>query len=610
MSKGAKNTNSSNAGLTPKPAQSGEQITATNPKNGSEVMLDILKKNGVEVCWGYPGGSILPFYDVLYHSDIKHYLVRHEQGAIFAAQGYARVTGKLGVAIATSGPGATNLLTGIADAKIDSIPVLSISGQVPTSSIGTDAFQEADIYGMTLPITKYNALLKNVDDVARITQQAVTISLSRRQGPTLIDFPKDIQVGRTSVTEPGNFTIAPFHYQKPTIRGDVQKLIEAINRSSRPLLYVGGGGVSSNASQNILRLAEKARIPVVTTLMGLGAFPGSHELSLGMLGMHGTAYANKAVMDCDFILALGARFDDRVAGDTSDFAGLAIRAQIDIDAAEIDKRVDVDIHVEGDLNDVLQKILPEVQEVKERAWEEKILEYKAKHPLRFNHDEHEIKPQDVIHRMWKKTQGEAVIVTDVGQHQMWAAQFYPVKHPRSFLTSAGLGTMGFGLPAALGAKVGVPEREVILISGDGSFQMNIQELATARAYDINIKILLFHNGSLGMVRQWQQLFYGKRYSHSIIGSPDFIKLAEAYEIPAKQIQKPQEIEEGLRFLLEEEGLRLLEVVIADEENVYPMVASGARYREMLEYDHDSEKGTPVAVIPHHPQDDKLLEEKK
>lgn len=581
------------------------QVPETTFKSGAEVMVDTLQKNGVEVCWGYPGGSILPFYDVLYRSSLKHFLVRHEQGAAFAAQGYARVTGKLGVAVATSGPGATNLLTGIADAKIDSIPILSITGQVPTSAIGTDAFQEADIYGMSIPITKYNALLKNPDDVALVTQQAITVSQCRRQGPTLIDFPKDIQVGKTNITEAKEFNIPEFHYKKPEIRGDIQKMVKAINRSSRPLLYVGGGAISSEASANILQLAEKARIPVITTLMGIGAFPGNHELSLGMVGMHGTAYANKAVMECDFILALGARFDDRVAGVASDFASTAIKGQIDIDPAEIDKRVHVELHIEGDLNDVLEKIVPQIAEVGQSSWEDRIHEYKKNHPMRFNLNDDEIKPQYVLHRLWKKTAGEAVVVTDVGQHQMWAAQFYPPKNPRSFVTSAGLGTMGFGLPAALGAKVGVPNRDVFLITGDGSFQMNIQELGTARAYDIDVRIILFHNRSLGMVRQWQQLFYDRRYAHSIIGSPDFVKVAEAYGIPAKRIEKPDELEEGLAFLTENtehKGVRLLEVIIPDEENVFPMIAAGAKYQDMIEYDHSREKGSAETVVPHHPHD--------
>lgn len=586
----------------PKDLEIDSELPETTYKNGAEVMIDIFEKNGVEVCWGYPGGSILPFYDVLYRSKLKHFLVRHEQGASFAAQGYARVTGKLGVIIATSGPGATNLLTGIADAKIDSIPILSVTGQVPTSAIGTDAFQEADIYGMSIPITKYNALLKDADDVALTTQQAITLSLSRRPGPTLIDFPKDVQVGKTKVLEPGKFNIADFHYKKPVLRGNVQKMVDAINRASKPLLYVGGGAIISQADKQILQLAEKARIPVITTLMGIGAFPGNHELSLGMVGMHGTAYANKAVMECDFILSLGARFDDRVAGVPSDFAHSAIRAQIDIDPAEIDKRVQVDIHLEGDLADVLEQLLPGVEQVAQSTWEKRIVENKINHPLRFNQNSEEIKPQYVLYRLWQKTSGEAVVVTDVGQHQMWAAQYYPPKYPRSFITSAGLGTMGFGLPAALGAKVGVPEREVILITGDGSFQMNIQELGTAREYNIDVKIVLFHNHSLGMVRQWQQLFYGRRYAHSLIGSPNFMKIAEAYDVPAKRITKPSELEEGLSFLLEEKGVRLLEVIIPDEENVYPMVAAGAKYESMIEFDHSSEKGSATEVIPHHPHD--------
>ncbi len=571
-------------------------------KNGAEIMLDLLKENGVDICWGYPGGAILTFYDAMYHSDIRHILVRHEQGAAFAAEGYARATGKLGVAIATSGPGATNLLTGIANAKMDSNPVLYITGQVATAGIGTDAFQEADTYGMTIPITKYNALIKNVDDIARITQEAITVAKARRPGPTVVDFPKDIQAETTEVTSAGEFHIPAFHYETPPVTGDLDKLVEAIQRSSRPLIYAGGGAITSNASGKLTGFAESLGIPVATTLMGLGAIPGQHDLSLGMLGMHGTAYANLAVLECDLIIAMGARFDDRVAGDADEFAAQATRVQIDIDDAEIEKRVHVDLHIQGDLGEVLDQLKKKIKPTpgKTARWLERIEELKESNPMRFNRVNDQIKPQYFIHRLSERTNGNAVVVTDVGQHQMWAAQFYTVNQPRNWITSGGLGAMGFGLPAALGAKLGRPDDEVILFTGDGSIQMNIQELATAAMYDVPVKIVLFHNGFLGMVRQWQELFYEERYSHSVLKNfnPDFIALANSYGIEGKRISKADEIEEGIDFLLNSKKAALLEVMIPEGEMVYPMIPAGHKYEEMKEFDPGSEPGEPWSIIPH------------
>lgn len=567
----------------------------TTEKNGSQVMLDVLQKNGVDICWGYPGGAILPFYDEVHSSKIKHILVRHEQGAVHAAEGYAKATGKLGMCIATSGPGATNLITGITDAKMDSVPLLALTGQVATGVIGTDAFQECDTYGMTIPITKYNALVRSADDVARVTQEAITVATSLRPGPALIDFPKDIQVAKTKVFK-SEMRLAARHYQKPKIKGDFDRLVDAIARAEKPLLYVGGGAITGNAYKEIRELAEKAEIPVYMTLMGLGAFPAEHKLSLGMAGMHGTAYANKAILECDFMLALGARFDDRVALNAQDFARNATRAMIDIDEAEINKRIPVDIHIVGDLRDVLIELVKRVKKQTRKNWVERITKLKEENPLRFNVEPGSIKPQQTIYELWKKTRGQAVITTDVGQHQMWAAQYYTFSEPRNWITSGGLGTMGFGFPAAIGAKLGRPDKDVFVISGDGSFQMCMQELATLAMYQIPVKILLFNNGFLGMVRQWQELFYENRFSQSVMNyNPDFVKICSGYDIPARRIDKQSELSAGLDFLINSKTSALLEVTIPEQEKVFPMIASGARYDQMVDFKTKSDKGSEMLV---------------
>lgn len=573
----------------------------TTEKTGSQVMIDVLLKNGIDICWGYPGGAILPFYDELYHSKMRHILVRHEQGAVHAAEGFAKATGKVGMCIATSGPGATNLITGITDAKMDSVPLLALTGQVPTSAIGSDAFQECDIYGMSIPITKYNALIRSADDVARVTQEAITVALARRPGPTLIDFPKDVQVAKTRILKP-ELRLHPRHYQKPPMRGDLDRLLAAIARAERPLLYVGGGAITANAHKLVRELAEKAEIPVYMTLMGLGAFPAQHRLSLGMAGMHGTAYANKAIQECDFMLALGARFDDRVALNVSDYGRRAVKAMVDIDEAEINKRVPVDIHIVGELNEVLEYLCKHTKQQTRKAWVNRITKLKEENPLRFNVEPGSIKPQQAIYELWKKTRGQAIVSTDVGQHQMWAAQYYTFNEPRQWLTSGGLGTMGFGFPAAIGAALGRPDKEVYVISGDGSFQMCMQELATVAMYKIPVKILLFNNGFLGMVRQWQELFYDNRFSHSDMNyNPDFVKICSGYDIPARRIDKQAELAAGIDFLVQSKTAALLEVTIPQEEKVYPMIASGARYDQMVDFDSKKERGTEVKIHPNHPE---------
>jgi acetolactate synthase-1/2/3 large subunit len=550
-------------------------------KTGSKLMLDLLLSHKVDVVFGYPGGAILPFYDELYNSSIKHILVRHEQGAVHMAEGYAVVTRKPGVAIVTSGPGATNTITGLTDAKMDSIPIMVISGQVPTTAIGTDAFQEADVFGITIPVTKYNALIKHADEIADIFEEAWVMLTQGRPGPVLLDFPKDVQVQETSNIQ-GKVKLAERFLKKPAIQGDLEKFAEALNKSQRPLLYVGGGAILSGASQEIKVIAEKGMIPVTCTLKGLGAFPGSHILSLGMPGMHGTAAANKAILECDYILSLGARFDDRVAGVPNDFAPNAVKAHIDIDPAEFNKRVKVDYILHGDLKEVLQALIPFIEKKDRSDWVKHLEEYKNKYPLEFEDSNEVIKPQRFLKRLYEITQGKAIVSTDVGQHQMWTAQYYLFDEPNRWITSGGLGAMGFGFPAAIGAAVAKPNDLVISISGDGSFQMCIQELATVRQYNIPVKIVLLNNNFLGMVRQWQELFYNERFSESEYQfNPDFIKIMEAYNIPGKRIEKPSQIDEGIEFLLSENGPTFLEVVIPADEKVFPMIPAGKSQRDMI-----------------------------
>ena len=555
---------------------------------GAEILLQCLQREGVDTVFGYPGGAMLPIYDALYSSDIRHILARHEQGASHAADAYARVTGKVGVCLATSGPGATNLVTGIANAYMDSIPMVCLTGQVGSSLIGRDAFQEADITGITLPITKHNYLVENTEDLEQVIQEAFYIARTNRPGPVVVDLPKDI-MERVIDWEPRDqeVNIRGYRVMKGFNSGQVIAAVELIRKAQKPIIYAGGGVISSNASEELRKLAEEQKIPVTTTLMGMGCFPSAHYLSLGMLGMHGTRYANYAIGESDLLIAVGVRFDDRVTGKIDTFAPNAKVIHIDIDAAEIGKNVAVDIPIVGDVQYVLQAINSRLQPVgsEERLeWQGMIDRWKDEYPLRYGSSpEGRIMPQHIIEKIGELTQGEAIITTEVGQHQMWAAQYYKFKHPRSFITSGGLGTMGFGFPAAIGAKIARPDLPVIDMAGDGSIQMNIQELGTAVQYKLPVIICIFNNQFLGMVRQWQSLFYEGRYSYTDISQqPDFIKLAEAYGAVGIRVKDVNGVDDALRQALEvTDRPVVIDFWIDREANVYPMVPPGGSLNNML-----------------------------
>jgi len=552
---------------------------------GAEIFIECLKREGVKEFFGYPGGSVIPLFDELYKhwDEFRFILVRHEQAAAHAADGYARATGKVGVCIATSGPGATNLTTGIATAYMDSVPIVAFTGQVRTAMIGSDAFQEADVTGITRPITKHNYLVKDVKDLARIIKEAFYIARTGRPGPVLVDIPVDIGLAETEFDYPEKVELRGY---KPNYKGhplQIKKVAKAIEESERPLLYVGGGVVISGAHEEVRQLAEKANIPVTTTLMALGTFPPDHPLYLGMPGMHGTRYANMAFMECDLIIAVGARFDDRVTGKIDAFAPHAKIAHIDIDPAAISKNVKVHIPVVGDAKLILRELLPLVKPRPRNSWNDQIDEWKSKWPLTYRNSDSVVKPQYVVEQIYEATKDrETIIATEVGQNQMWAAQYYKFHRPRTLLTSGGLGTMGYGFPASVGAQVGRPDALVIDIAGDGSIQMNIQELATVVQHGLPIKIAILNNGYLGMVRQWQELFWGRRYSAvDIAVQPDFVKLAEAYGIKGMRIEHPSEVRDAIEEALREPGPVLMDFRIEKEENVLPMVPAGKALHEMI-----------------------------
>ncbi len=559
---------------------------------GSQAIVQCLQEEGVKTIFGFPGGAVLDLYDELFNAEIRHVLVRHEQGAVHAADAYSRVTGEVGVALLTSGPGATNGVTGIATAYMDSIPIVVLTGQVPTPLIGNDAFQEVDIVGITRPCTKHNYLIKKAEDLVPTIREAFHIARTGRPGPVLIDLPKDVVAGLIAYPEKKPVRMQSYQPTYEPHTGQIAKACKVILDANRPVLYVGGGVILSNAHTELIELADKLQIPVTMTLMGLGAFPGKHELSMGMLGMHGTYTANMAVAKSDLLIAVGARFDDRVTGRLDAFARDARIIHIDIDPTSISKNVKVDIPIVADCKYALTAINRwltseknlDLQETiaRYRPWRDTVNQWKAEHPLTYKDDGDIIKPQYVIEKLNELTGDDVIVTTEVGQNQMWAAQFFQFNSPRKLVTSGGLGTMGFGLPAAIGAKIAFPDTQVIDIAGDGSIQMNIQELATAKQHNCPIKIAILNNGYLGMVRQWQELFYGKRYSSTVMETvPDFVELARAYGAVGLRAVRKSEVEGVIREALATDNVVIMDFKIAREEGVYPMVPAGKATTEML-----------------------------
>lgn len=569
---------------------------------GAEIILESLKREGVKHIFGYPGGVVLNIFDYLYQDkDIQLILTRHEQGAVHAADGYARSTGKPGVVLVTSGPGATNTVTGIATAYMDSVPLIILTGQVPTALIGNDAFQEADIVGITRPCTKYNYLVKKTEDLAQVIREAFYIASTGRPGPVLIDLPKDVTAGKADFIWPEEVKIRSYNPKYEGNKWMINQAAHEIARSKRPVIIAGGGIIISGASKELKELSEHNHIPVTNTLMGLGGFPGTHKLFMGMLGMHGTYCANMAVQNSDLIIGLGIRFDDRVTGKVSTFAPHAKIIHVDIDPTSIRKSVRVDIPVVGDLKRVLillNKILKE--EIKgqwsevRKAWLKQIEAWKAERPLSYEHSTEVIKPQYVVEKIYELTGGDAIITTEVGQNQMWAAQFFKFDRPRTFITSGGLGTMGFGFPAAIGAQLAHPNKLVIDIAGDGSIQMNIQELATAVLNKLPVKVAILNNRYLGMVRQWQELFFGERYSHTYLDvAPDFVKVAEAYGAIGLRATRPSEVEPVLREAFKVKLPVFMDFIVDWKEKVFPMVPAGASIDEMIFGEEKKEKKLKV-----------------
>lgn len=604
-----------------------EGVTQQRALSGAEILVEVFRQEQVEVIFGYPGGAVLPIYNALYDCGIPHILARHEQGAIHAAEGYARVTGKTGVVIATSGPGATNVVTGLADAMMDSLPLVVITGQVATSVLGTDAFQEASVVGITMPVTKHNYQVLDVAQLPHILKEAFHIANSGRPGPVLVDIPKDVAGFKTQFDYSHPVNLPGYHPASAPCRGQIEKVAKALHQARRPVILAGAGILHARAAEFLRNFVDKAQIPVAHTLLGLGGLPASHPLYLGMAGMHGSAAANTALYETDFLLNIGARFDDRVTGNLEHFAPRATVAHIDIDAAEIGKNVHTEIPVVGDARVALEMLIEEIEkymEMEEREsgasresevadmtngsvtestgeygdgagarytnavtpnadpWRAYLQTLKQQYPFWYVPNHVELKPQQVIEIVEEATSGDAIVVTDVGQHQMWAAQFYRFEKPNRLVTSGGLGTMGFGLPAAIGAQIGERDRTVVAVLGDAGFQMTMQELALMVAYNLPVKVVVVNNGSLGMVRQWQELFYEKRYSESVFGTaPDFVKLADAFGIPGYRVSSFEEAREVLSRELLHRGPVLIDCVVTPEENVYPMIAPGKGLHEMV-----------------------------
>lgn len=564
-------------------------MSETKMINGGRMLLESLHRLGITDIFGYPGGAIIPIFDEIYSYDkINYYFARHEQGLSHAADGYARVSGKVGVCLATSGPGATNLVTGIMTAHMDSVPMIAITGQVRSNLLGRDAFQETDTVGITMPITKSNYLVQNVKEIPRIVKEAYYIATTGRPGPVLIDIPNDIQLHKIPYAEFERLFEEKIELEgySPTYEGhpvQIKRAIKLIKEAKKPLIIAGAGVLKSKASKELFEYAEKTQTPVAMTLLGLGAFPGSHELSLGMLGMHGTVPANYATDEADLVIAAGVRFDDRIAGNPSKFIENAKVIHIDIDPAEIDKNKRADVPIVGDLKQVLSEINQAIEPQTHREWVEKVIEWKKEYPLGHRKvGEDKLLPQEVLQAIDDILKGDAIIVTDVGQHQMWAAQYFTYQNPDSIVTSGGAGTMGFGLPAAIGAQIGAPDKKVVLIVGDGGFQMTVQELMMIKQYNLPVKVVILNNSYLGMVRQWQELFKDRRYSFvNLEVNPDFIKIADAYGIKNAKLTNKEDLRTKLKdLILSDEGV-LIECVVEKEENVFPMIPAGKTVSQMI-----------------------------